>query len=244
MLKKTKKEGAQPKPRPAGLKAGEKWWARTSEGVQTFKQFISEVPIPQDWDQEVYTPKTSFAAKVRYAQERAKKLGAGSARVVFNIEHEGRQTALKIAKNPKGLAQNSKEADYGLYRMYPDITTPLIDYDEKHEEPIWIHLERADKLRKPQFKSITGYSFDDFADLLQADEARRNGRNYSVSHIDADQIELIEESELYQETTSLMGNFDILAGDLTRTANWGVYKGRPVIVDLGFRPDVRASHYS
>jgi len=219
---------------------------------EKFAKVLNEAPLPDDWDQEVYTPKVSFAKQVKYAVERAKKLGTGSSRVVFTIEYQGRPTALKIAKNKKGLAQNEREADYGLYQMYPDITTPLIDYDEVNHPPLWIHVEKADKLTASKFKAITGYSFENFGNMLHADESRRGvgrvGTAFWSPRI-PDEIkeqikEQIENSELYYDVTSLMGNFDILAGDLTRLANWGIYKGKPVIIDLGFSSDVQKQHYS
>lgn len=213
--------------------------------MKTFKQYyneclITEVPLPQEWDQDVYTPQTSFAKQVKYAMERAAKLGTGSSRVVFDIEYEGRRTALKIAKNRKGLAQNQREADYGLYRMYPDITIPLIDFDEKTFPPRWVHVEKADKLTKPKFKALTGYSFDYFGNMLMHNESERTGKkffNYLAAIPEEVKIK-IENSKLFYDVTSLMGNFDILAGDLTRTTNWGLYENRPVIIDLGFSSDV------
>jgi len=215
--------------------------------MQSFKQFLNEGPIPPEWDKAVYTPKISFAKRIKYAIERSKRLGTGSSRVAFNVPFEGRQTVLKIAKNVKGLAQNSKEADYGLYNMYPDITIPLIDYDEQHDEPLWIHFEKAEKLTKPLFKKMTGFGFDDFTQLLINDEHRRNGKPspyYIKSKISTEEIEKIEYSELYYDVVSLLGNFDILAGDLSRLANWGIYNNKPVIIDLGFRPDVAKQFYN
>jgi len=213
--------------------------------MQTFEQFLNEGPLPDQWDKEVYTPKTSFAKKIKYAVERAKKMGTGSSRVAFEVEYEGRPTILKIAKNDKGLAQNSKEADYGLYNMYPDITIPLIDYDEKHDEPVWIHFEKAEKLTKPLFKKMTGFAFDDFANLLINDEHRRNGKpSFYQRSISPEETKRIEDSELYYDVVSLLGNFDILANDLSRLANWGIYQNRPVIIDLGFRPDVAQQFYN
>jgi hypothetical protein len=219
--------------------------------MKTFKQFLKEAPpLPDDWDKEVYTPDTSFKKKVDYALERAKKLGAGSSRVVFDIEHEGRQTALKIAKNKKGLAQNSKEADYGLYQMYPDITTPIIDYDEEHDYPIWIHTEKAEKMTKAKFKKLTGMNFDNFNKMLRASENDRIGHRGNFGGLDftygvpEEEKEAIAESEFFYDVDSLLGNFDILSGDLSRIANWGIYNGRPVIIDLGFSSDVQKDYYS
>ena len=62
---------------------------------------IDEAPLPPDWDETQFTPKTSFKQRLAYALERAKKLGAGSSRVAMIIEYQGRPTALKVAKNKK-----------------------------------------------------------------------------------------------------------------------------------------------
>lgn len=215
--------------------------------MQTFKQFLNEGPLPPEWEKDVYTPKTSFAKRIKYAIERSKRLGTGSSRVAFNVPFEGRQTVLKIAKNVKGLAQNSKEADYSLYRMYPEITIPLIDFDEQHDEPLWIHFEKAEKLTKPLFKKMTGFAFDDFTNLLMLFESENNGKPipyYLRNKISLEEKKRIEQSELYSEVVNLIGTFDILAADLSRLANWGIYNNKPVIIDLGFRPDVAKQFYN
>ena len=160
--------------------------------------------------------------------------------------YKGRETVLKIAKNVKGLAQNSREADYGLYRMYPEITVPLIDYDEVNEEPRWIHFEKADKLTKAKFKQLTGIGFDDFGNMLEDAESYREGTtDYNMREgITPEEQDRIEDSEIFQQVTDLMGDFDILAGDLTKTSNWGIYKNEPVIIDLGFSSDVHKQYYT
>jgi hypothetical protein len=215
--------------------------------MKTFKEFIVEMaPPPDSWDREVF--KKSYKKQLDYALERAAKIGTGSSRVVFEIDYQGRPTVLKIAKNAKGLAQNEKEGDYGLYRMYPDITCPLIDYDEENEQPRWIHLEKAEKLTKSKFKAITGYSFEDFTNLLTENEDDRNGRQGHRRRWNGDipqeVKDLIYEDELFQDVTDLMGNFDILSGDLGRTANWGIFKGHPVIIDLGFDSSIEKQFYT
>jgi hypothetical protein len=212
--------------------------------IKSFKSFIFEAPPPVDWDREVFTG--SFKKQLDYAMARAAKLGTGSSRVVFEIEYEGRPTVLKIAKNAKGLAQNDKESDYGLYRMYPDITCPLIDYDEANDPPRWIHLEKAEKLTKAKFKAITGFDFDMFGNMLRGYEARKHGRRFTInweSHVPEEIQEQIWEDETFNDITSLMADFDILAGDLTRTANWGLYKGNPVLIDLGFDSSINDTFY-
>ena len=206
------------------------------------------VPPPEDWDIETFDK--SFAAQIRYAKERAASIGTGSSRVAFVVPYQGRETVLKIAKNKKGLAQNEKEADYGLYRMYPSITIPMIDYDEEHEQPTWIHFEKADKLTESLFKKTQGFSFKDFGRVLMDYHYKNvsNNKNswmYNATYgMSEDVKNKILESEIYNEVIDLSMNFGLLLPDFTRKANWGFYKGNPVILDLGFDSIIQELHYS
>lgn len=213
--------------------------------IKTFKQFLAENPIPPDWDSTIFDK--SFKKRLDYAIERAKKLGTGSSRVVFEIEYQGRPTVIKIAKNAKGLYQNEKESDWSMYNWYKDVTVPLIDVDEEHDPPTWIQLEKADKLSKAYFKSKEGFSFEHFGYALREAETNRSaGRRWIdfKGMMPENVYDEIVESEIYSDVTGLMGDFDILAGDLQRLVNWGVYKGNPVIIDLGFDSEIQKSHYT
>jgi hypothetical protein len=42
----------------------------------------------------------------------------------------------------------------------------------------------------------------------------------------------------------MVGNFGFLVGDFTRLANWGVFKGKPVIIDYGFNEQIQQDYYS
>ena len=59
---------------------------------------------------------------------------------------------MKIAKNQKGLAQNSVEADIlsDGHASQLGILIPIIDYDEQNREPSWIHTEMAQKASEKQ----------------------------------------------------------------------------------------------
>ena len=100
---------------------------------KTFKQFLIETPLPDDLYDAVFNPNVPFIKRVRYAKERAKRLGAGSSRVAFLTPYQGRNTVLKVAKNGKGIVQNEEELtlleDWYLNKL--GITIPLIDYDKK-----------------------------------------------------------------------------------------------------------------
>jgi len=211
------------------------------------KQILTEAPpLPDDWDKEVYKPQVSFAKKLRYAQERAKKVGTGSSRVAFNIEHEGRPTVLKIAKNKKGLAQNEFESqifsDY--YILGLGITIPMIDYDEEHDPAQWIHTELAQKIKPNQFKQFFGVDHHTLPYMI--DHATGKSRRHSIPP-EWDELINNEDSPHHDYISAMVnicGNYDIPSGDFGRLANWGLFKGRPVIIDLGHSQEVMKTHYS
>lgn len=196
---------------------------------------LCEAPLPDDWDKSVYTPKTSFKSKIDYAVQQAQKVGSGSSRVAFAIDYQGRKTVLKIAKNNKGLAQNEAEArildDYYLKRL--GLFIPLIDYDEEHNKPIWIHTEFATKATAANIKAACGGSLDD----LIAWAKREHGHRKPWFMGDPDNIN--PESDLAESFSDYVGSYDPELGDYNRLANWGMYHGHPVIIDAGFDADTK-----
>lgn len=206
---------------------------------QSFKQFLKEAPLPDDWDKNTYSEKTSFAKRLAYAKERAQKIGSGSSRVAFIIPFENRKTVLKIAKNAKGMAQNEYEAqmlsDY--YAKGLGITIPMIDYDEQSSRPTWIHTELAGKAKNSDFIKACGGTPNDL--VAYAKSVLTPNR---VLFGDPNKID--KESEFAQAFMDLIGNFDMPPDDFSRLANWGIYQGNLVIIDVGFNSDIQKQHYS
>lgn len=197
---------------------------------KTFKQFLIEAPLPDEWDKDTFKSNVSFAKRIRYAKEKAQKIGSGSSRVAFVIPYDGRKTVLKVAKNAKGVAQNEEEVvlfgDWYLNNL--NIVIPMIDYDEENgDHPTWIHTEYADKVQNSHFVKLSGVTLP----TLIAYAENVSGRK-KISHINFDKVD--EESELVQSIVDFVGNYThVPTGDLSRLANWGLYHGRPVIIDLG-----------
>jgi hypothetical protein len=207
---------------------------------------LNETPLPPDWDKESFSSDKSFASRVRYAQERAKKIGTGSSRIAFEIEYEGRPTILKVAKNKKGIAQNEYESqmfgDYYLTGM--QMTIPMIDHDEENDPPIWIHTEKAEKMKPNQFKQFFG-GLDPYEVIKAVDYLTGKVQTRNISPERVEQYnELFEENEYINNLVDIIGNYDLPAGDFTRLANWGVYKNSPVIIDIGGSSEVMKLHYS
>lgn len=204
---------------------------------------IFESPIPDEWDKEMFSSKTSFAKMKKYVLDNAAKLGAGSSRIAVDIPYEGRDTAFKVAINNKGIAQNIEEIallnDYYISDL--GITIPVIDYDTS-EKPKWIHMEKAQKATESFFKDKYGRSLSTLMRFSEYKLDTIQGKNPSPRNNIVGQ--LTEEAiDLCDRVVDLCYNSTVLIADFTRTANWGIYEGRPVIIDLGFTTTTRPLYY-
>lgn len=222
-----------------------------------------EVPLPSDWDPNEFStrptpekPKAkSFKSRLAYALERAKRLGTGSARVAMTIEYQGRPTVLKIAKNAKGMAQNEAEVDIleDGYIGQLDIVIPLIDYDKQNHKPVWIQTELAEKASEAKLCKLMRCSTLGLRNLIAVAENKSGQDRYrSLNPIEAKSWmtkrgateEDIETTMHYvDELATLASSSNILLGDFSRASNWGIYKGSPVVIDLGFTPHVKNEFY-
>jgi hypothetical protein len=222
---------------------------------QVDEEVIDEMPLPADWDpQQMRQQGTTFKSRLQYALERAKKLGTGSSRVATTIEYQGRPTVLKIAKNAKGLAQNSVEADIlsDGYASQMGILIPIIDYDTQNREPSWVHTELAQKANEKQLCNLM--KCQSLYDLIKAAHAQLNefsnsrailndiiekNSYFGYSEQDADTF-----LEYVNRLAELKSSFDVELADFHRPANWGLYQGKPVIIDVGFNSNVLNQYYS
>jgi hypothetical protein len=211
-------------------------------------ELINETPLPSDWDSSKFNTSNSFKSIVDYALERSKKIGTGSSRIAFEVEYEGRPTILKIAKNKKGLAQNEVESkmlsDGYIEKM--ELTIPLIDYDTTNIQPLWIHTEKADKVTEKKLCKLL--HCDNLFQLIQMVEIKYKHSNlYTRYYNELKELntedELEELEELVDNLYSLSNDFDIALGDFEKPDSWGLYKGKPVIIDIGLSMEVYDLHY-
>lgn len=215
------------------------------------EQVIDEAPLPSDWDAKEFGPGTTFKQRLNYALERAKKLGTGSSRVAMTIEYQGRPTALKIAKNTKGLAQNEVEKDIlrSKFARELGILIPLIDYDKQNKQPVWIQTELAKRATENQLCKIIGC-----INLIQlvglawniADNDKDEVKYYLETMKDHDKTkEQIKSTYEYAKLLAkLRRKFNLELDDFENSKNWGLVDGRPVIIDAGFNTEVMTSYYN
>jgi GNAT superfamily N-acetyltransferase len=233
---------------------GKQFWNK-DHSKEIDEEIIDEMPLPADWDPaQMKQQGTSFKSRLAYALERARKLGTGSSRVATVIDYQGRPTVLKIAKNQKGLTQNSVEADIlsDGYASQMGILIPIIDYDMQNREPTWVHTEQATKVTEKQLCKII--HCDDLRELTLVAEALL-GKNKAPRYQVADVAEkkrffgMSEEDietffEYVNKLAELNNSFDVELGDFSRAANWGLYQGHPVIIDVGFNSNIMNQYYS
>jgi len=234
--------------------AGTKFWDkhRGEDAYVWEEEVLDEMPLPADWDpSSMRQQATTFKSRLAYALERAKKLGTGSSRVATVIEYEGRPTVLKIAKNQKGLAQNSVEADIlsDGYASQIGILIPIIDYDEQNREPSWVHTELAQKANEKQIcylmKCDSLMQMVRFANTIAGKYRGQSAQSFIENMInDGKRDEDIEVmTEYANKLADLANSFDVELADFARPANWGIYQGHPVVVDVGFNSNVMNQYY-
>lgn len=216
---------------------------------------LEEMALPSDWDETAFGHDKAFYKRVNYAKERAKQLGAGSSRVAFMIPDNGKDTVIKVAKNKRGIMQNVAELEIlnDGYLGKQEIVIPLIDYDKKNPHPTWLQTEKAEKVNRKRLTELLGCV--DMQDLFYSvtDVIGKRGYGWMPSYEEVIQnLEKANKSEAdierfkdyVDQVADLVNSSTLDPVDFENPANWGLYQGRPVIIDLGFNEEVKFMYYN
>ena len=108
--------------------------------------------FPKEFDFNIFKSLKSFKKRISYCNLKLYKLGAGSSRAVYMIDHS---TAIKVAKNEKGVAQNDVENDNELQKigLFPEIY-------EADNDGNWLIVQLAEKAKLKDFEDILGVRFE------------------------------------------------------------------------------------
>ena len=151
------------------------------------------------------------------------------------------------------MAQNQAEVDIleDGYVSQLDIVIPLIDYDKSNKTPVWIQTELAQKVSEKQLCDIMKcpslYSLFICTEYQIGERKNYMGKNpitlwtsppYSTDPNDNETF-----MEYINELSTLVDASGLSVGDFGRVANWGLYQGRPVVIDLGLTTIVHDIHY-
>ena len=214
------------------------------ESLFETRWLVEEIAVSFDIDK--FKSLLSFAARVRYANQELQKIASGSARVVFAVDDN---KVIKIAKNPKGLAQNRVEADIGQ-SSYDEVVARVLDYDSDHYT--WVESERAKKVTPTKFEQLGGVDLASFGETLRAWYDENSGiKSIDDGYLPEDRVAIrknLESNELIGNVTQLSADYDLPVSDMTRISSWGVVsrggKETLVLVDYGLTQNVWNSHYN
>lgn len=191
---------------------------------------------PEGFSLEKLKSLPSYAQKTGYAMKHLARIGAGSSRVVFVADD---QTAIKVAKNKKGLAQNELEIEVSQYDSDGVITAKVFDYDEDN---LWVEMELARKAKPSDFPNLIGFPMEVFFDSLRVISNRLHGWG-SIGTIDPK----LTENESFKTIVQIMADLDMTHADITRISSWGVVKRdgkeKLVLVDFGLNKQVWNNYY-
>jgi hypothetical protein len=199
---------------------------------------------PTGFSMEEFQNIRSFAGKKKYADLHLKRLSSGSSRIVYQVDNE---KVLKIAKNKKGLAQNSIEGDWSIQQH--DIAAKVYEIDEDNPHPFWVEMELAIPLarNRKRFEKLIGANQEDLHYYLMDVNTRLTGKGWYEAPRSLK--EKMEENEWVQELVSLAVNYDMpVPGDLDRLSSYGEVKRNgksvAVLIDFGLTRGVYTEYYS
>lgn len=200
---------------------------------------------PEAFNMEEFKQLRSFAARVRYCEQKLRRISSGSARIVYEIDNE---KVLKLAKNTKGLAQNEAEGnDWYLQKI--GCFAKIYDVDENY---LWIEMQKARRATAADFRRLTGHPFEflcGFVNYVHSLYSRR-----WQTHVDKKLYEEFMNSEeyeysLFSELYEYLANYGLESiGDIKKASSWGVVSENNteylVLVDFGITDYVADTYYS
>jgi hypothetical protein len=196
-------------------------------------EFVVDPSLNPDFNMEEFKSLKTFKQRVEYCNKSLNRLSSGSSRVVYRLDSN---KVLKLAKNNRGIEQNSSEGDHMSDKYYEGIVTKVYEIDDNDE---WVVSELAGKMTPNLFKELTGISLsklDWYLQIKWGESEHTRERHYLV-YMTPEELQQINESNLVKHLVSLMKDHNLLPGDLGRISSWGVVnregKKRAVLVDYG-----------
>jgi hypothetical protein len=211
-----------------------------------FKEGLEEEDYPIAFSFNEFDSISSYSGKLRYATQHLKRLGSGSSRVIFQVDNN---KVLKVAKNIKGLGQNSVESDRSL--QHYGVVAKIFETGEwiKDEGPFWVEMELAKKLTPKRFAQLTGLTHNEVQQYLIWWKSVNNPRSSAFPSTISDDLKLkVEDNEWMQDLMSLIMDYDMeYPGDFGRINSYGevLREDQPtvVLVDFGLSRGVFYDYY-
>lgn len=159
----------------------------------------------------------------------------GSSRIVYKIDDDH---ALKIARNPAGVAQNKVESH--IAQKLHDLPITKIHYIG--EGGSFLVVDLAHQFNFEDFKQTYGISFSNFCELCNIFEP--TNKYFRDNFKDKRKSEWARLPEAARRLFYSLKRHGVILLDLNGTHQWGDLHHKPVILDYGFNKDVKKNHYS
>lgn len=206
--------------------------------LETITNKLLEADYPSEFKLAKLESISTFKGRKDYLDGHLRKLGAGSSRIVYEVDNN---TVLKFAKNKKGIAQNLVEIELSedSYLSVMGIFAEIYEYGE---HGLWLEMQKAKKCTPKLFNEIVGLTFDDYVVALTYMSGKSNKLD---SNFDIDEL---YENEFLESMTDFLSNFKhIPIADYTRMSSYGVVTNGTdsdvVLVDYGLNEDVYDKYY-
>jgi hypothetical protein len=190
------------------------------------------------WERFQSNKKMSYKDRLALAVRLSKKfLGSGSARIAVEL-NDG--TVLKVAKTSgSGISQNKEEirilSNPEVQKL--GITIPLIDYDKVSAK--WIQVAKAEaaldetelarKMGCESLENLIGLAYH-ISDHPKKQATKDLLKTMKISDPDMNESLIM----LYAQKLAKLAEAGTILLDLVSKENWGFYRGKPVVIDVGF----------
>lgn len=200
-----------------------------------------------EFDSESLLSNKTFLKRKAYCDQKYKKIGSGTSRIVYQLNDK---YCLKLAKNKKGIAQNGAEISLSVSNA-SDIIAEIIDFDNDNE--LWVIMQLAKPLTPNSFHSILGISFEEYLIVLEFcfNPNKNNQRIVSLAKAKNPRIEELmdDDMSLFYRVADFCENYNVHNGDMKRLSSYGYVTDEDgenyiVLVDYGGTSEVIDTYYS
>ena len=201
---------------------------------------INEMAYPTNFSLNEFINLNTYAKRIKYCQEKLKRISSGSSRIVYQIDNE---KVLKIAKNKKGIAQNIAENDYIIQTH--DIVAKVFEADNNG---LFNEMELANRVNQTIFKKILGFDFNNIYSYLNyAVKRLASPPNFRHDIETKEEINFINNNEWLNELADLVAETNMPIGDLCKLDSYGIVnrngKQYIVLIDYGLTNKIFDDYY-
>lgn len=205
-----------------------------SEAIRSRKDPVVRWEGSLKFNLEKFKSLPNETVMLAYALNFLETLGKGSSRIVFALTS---RKVLKLALNPKGVAQNDAELKIYTDPATAGVVTNIHDADEKNR---WLIADLVRPIKSTsEFEKLAGVKWQEFVSDLEstiASSARLKGAQ-----------ELRKDAAPFTKKVYKMaekGKDRLKLGDLTEVDHWGkTPDGQVVLLDYGFTEEVAVRYY-